>query len=251
MDEEALIASVLRLRVNGESVAQVHAMLESEGADVTLPQVKKACSKASKRTGSTAPPAAAAVAAAPAADAASEDKKAAKKAKAAAAALKAAESAMLDTQRRLKLAKDPDEMNAQVPRHQMEAFIQRQTKLAVSGLLGPGDANVLKDRIEADIAMLEWLKLMCASGELSFKEDIMALGGDLQLARLKEASRTPQKPWRPTSLAANLLHCAAQPLSATAPPGARGAQPTRGARLLRRREPGHCGRRWQCELRRR
>lgn len=192
MDEEALIASVLRLRVNGESVAQVHAMLESEGANATLPQVKKACSKASKRTGSTVPPAAAAVAVAPAADAASEDKKAAKKAKAAAAALKAAESAMLDTQRRLKLAKDPDEMNAQVPRHQMEAFIQRQTKLAVSGLLGPGDANVLKDRIEADIAMLEWLKLMCASGELSFKEDIMALGGELQLARLKEASRTPQ-----------------------------------------------------------
>ena len=58
--------------------------------------------------------------------------------------IKSAESAMLDSQRRLKLAKDPDEINAQVPRHQMEGFIQRQTKLAIAGILGPGDAAVLR-----------------------------------------------------------------------------------------------------------
>ena len=61
--------------------------------------------------------------------------------------IKAAESAMLESQRRLKLAKDSDEINAQVPRHAMEGFIQRQTKLAVGGILGPGDAAVLKQRL--------------------------------------------------------------------------------------------------------
>ena len=146
MDEEALIASVLRLRLNGESVAQVAALLEQEGTSVPLSQVKKACSKAAKRSPAAA---AAATAAAPAAapsapNGATNEKKEAKRAKAAAAMIKSAESAMLDSQRRLKLAKDPDEINAQVPRHQMEGFIQRQTKLAVAGILGPGDAAVLR-----------------------------------------------------------------------------------------------------------
>jgi hypothetical protein len=214
MDEEALIVSVLRLRLNGESVAQVAALLEQEGTSVPLSQVKRACSKAAKRT--PAAPAAVPAAAPPAPDGASTEKKEAKKAKAVAAMMKSAESAMLETQRQLKLAKDPDEINAQVPRHAMEGFIQRQTKLAIGGILGPGDAAVLRvsrtpsarerehgppptarrpppaallsrqERIEADIAMLEWLKLAAAGGELAFKEDVMALGGELQLQRLKE-----------------------------------------------------------------
>ena len=138
MDEEALIACVLRLRLNGECVAQVAALLEQEGTSVPLSQVKKACSKAAKRS----PAAAAAAPSAP--NGATNEKKEAKRAKAAAAMIKSAESVMLDSQRRLKLAKDPDEINAQVPRHQMEGFIQRQTKLAVAGILGPGDAAVLR-----------------------------------------------------------------------------------------------------------
>ena len=142
MDEDALIASVLRLRLNGESVAQVAALLEQEGTSVPLSQVKKACSKAAKR--SPAAPAAAPAAALCAPNGASNEKKEAKRAKAAAAMIKSAESAMLDSQRRLKQAKDPDEINAQVPRHAMEGFIQRQTKLAVAGILGPGDAAVLR-----------------------------------------------------------------------------------------------------------
>ena len=142
MEEEALIISVLRLRLNGESVAQVAALLEQEGTSVPLSQVKKACSKAAKRA--PAAPAAAPAAAPPAPDGASNEKKEAKKAKAAAAMIKSAESAMLESQRRLKLAKDSDEINAQVPRHAMEGFIQRQTKLAVGGILGPGDAAVLR-----------------------------------------------------------------------------------------------------------
>ena len=188
MDEDALIASVLRLRLNGESVAQVAALLEQEGTSVPLSQVKKACSKAAKR--SPAAPAAAPAAALCAPNGASNEKKEAKRAKAAAAMIKSAESAMLDSQRRLKLAKDPDEINAQVPRHAMEGFIQRQTKLAVAGILGPGDAAVLRERIEADIAMLEWLKLAAGAGELAFTEDVMALGGEVQLQRLKAVRGT-------------------------------------------------------------
>ena len=142
MEEEALITRCLALRLNGESVAKVAALLEQEGTSVPLSQVKKACSKAAKRA--PAAPAAAPAATPPAPDGASTEKKEAKKAKAAAAMIKAAESAMLESQRRLKLAKDSDEINAQVPRHAMEGFIQRQTKLAVGGILGPGDAAVLR-----------------------------------------------------------------------------------------------------------
>ena len=79
MDEEALINAVLRIRLNGESVAQVAALLEQEGTSVTLSQVKKACSKASKR--SPAAPAATPAAAPPELDGASTEKKEAKRAK--------------------------------------------------------------------------------------------------------------------------------------------------------------------------
>ena len=44
--------------------------------------------------------------------------------------------------------------------------------------------------MEADIAMLEWLKLAAGAGELAFTEDVMALGGELQLQRLKEMRGT-------------------------------------------------------------
>ena len=102
---------------------------------------------------------------------------------------------MLESQRQLKLAKDSDEINAQVPRHAMEGFIQRQTKLAVGGILAssgtwrrgrlatktlgehrlpaahcppppppsppppPPSAPLLsrQERMEADISMLEWI----------------------------------------------------------------------------------------------
>lgn len=189
-DEDALIEAVIRVRLSGESVADVHAKLSKEFPSATMGEVKKACSKASKRTGGALP------AAAPATSETetktvtkteAQTKKEAKKAKMAADALKAAQSAMLDTQRKLKLAKNPDEMAAQIPAHAMEAHMERATKLAVSGTLGPGDANVLKVRVEADIAMLEWLRLANDAGEFKFTEDMIALGGDLQLQRLKEA----------------------------------------------------------------
>jgi len=49
--EEALIEAVLRVRASGraETAAQVLALLQAENAELTLSQVKKACSKAVKR----------------------------------------------------------------------------------------------------------------------------------------------------------------------------------------------------------
>tara|TARA_B110001452_G_scaffold34290_1_gene26455 strand:- start:4656 stop:5405 length:750 start_codon:yes stop_codon:yes gene_type:complete len=189
-DEDALIEAVIRVRLAGESVADVHAKLSSEFPAATTGEVKKACSKATKRTGGVLPaaaPATSETAATTETKTEAQTKKEAKKAKMAADALKAAQSAMLDSQRKLKLAKDPDTIAAQIPAAQMDAFMQRATKLAVSGTLGPGDANVINVRVEADIAMLEWLRLANDAGEFKFTEDMIALGGELQLKRLKEA----------------------------------------------------------------
>ena len=57
MDEEALIEAVLSVRAAGiaDGVAEVHAALVKEGFEVTLPQCKKACSKARKRMNSSIP----------------------------------------------------------------------------------------------------------------------------------------------------------------------------------------------------
>ena len=40
--------------------------------------------------------------------------------------------------------------------------------------------------MEADIAAIEWVRLASAQGALQLTEDVVALGGELQLARLKE-----------------------------------------------------------------
>lgn len=60
MEEEALIAAVLRLRLASAEplqAAALHAALSSEGLDVDMSAVKKAASKAAKRTGAAAVPA--------------------------------------------------------------------------------------------------------------------------------------------------------------------------------------------------
>ena len=54
-DEDALIEAVIRVRLAGESVADVHAKLSSEFPAATTGEVKKACSKATKRTGGVLP----------------------------------------------------------------------------------------------------------------------------------------------------------------------------------------------------
>ena len=70
-DEEALITAVMRVRLGGADMAAAcHAALQAEGGfeEVTLAQVKKASSKAAKRSGglpAAAPTKEAAVPAAP------------------------------------------------------------------------------------------------------------------------------------------------------------------------------------------
>ena len=186
-DEEALIQAVLRVRLAGAgTAAECHAAIAAEEAfaDVTLAQVKKAAGKATKRTAKeeAAKPAAAA-APAPVSEA-----KQAKQAKAQAAELKSAENAMMDAQRRLRAAKSGGDMTAMAVTIDgtVEEFIQQATMKAMAGILDAGEERFLKERIEADIAALEWVKLAQKANVLSLKEDVCALGGELQLTRLKE-----------------------------------------------------------------
>ena len=65
-------------------------------------------------------------------------------------------------------------------------FSPSGSKRAITGVLEPGDTDFLKERIEADIATLEWIKLASAAGALTLTEDVVALGGELQLERLKD-----------------------------------------------------------------
>lgn len=186
-DEDALIEAVIRVRAEdvAESAAQVMQVLEKEGMNLTLSQVKKACSKASKRVGPAVAAAAPAVSQPPITSQPSE-KTQARQAKLAAAELKAAETAMMDAQRKLRAAKAGDISAPVTISGTAEAFIQQATSQAITGTLQPGDSEVLKERIEADIAALEWVKLAAAAGVLSLTEDVVALGGELQLTRLKE-----------------------------------------------------------------
>lgn len=174
MDDEALIQAVIRVRnahLQNGSAAQVNAVLTSEGHDVSLQQVKKAASKAAKR-GALEKPAARPAPEEVASEAkVAKDKKAkAVAAKLASAELKACETAMMDAQRRLRAAKAGDKDEQVTITGSVEAFVQQITARAIAGTLEPGDDLVLKHRIEADIAALEWVHLATAQGILSLTE---------------------------------------------------------------------------------
>jgi len=191
MDEEALIEAVLRVKLGGASMtaAQVHGILEGEGNVVTLSQVKKAASKAAKRVGEqpvVAPAVAPAASEPTAAKQAKLAKQAAAQEKAKAAEIKSAENTMMEAHRKLRGAKTGDPSAPVTITGSAEDFVQQVTTRAITGILEEGDARFLKERIEADIATLEWIKLASASGALKLTEDMVALGGELQLARLKE-----------------------------------------------------------------
>ena len=196
MDEEALIAAVVRVRLEGETFKSVHEKLVAEGLKCEASEVKKACNKASKRghTGIVEVATDGAAEAAPAAEAV-QSKRAAKAAKNAGdqklAELKAAEQHMMETQRLLKGKKTGDPNAAITIDGTAEAFIQRCTAKALSAGLEPGDQNFLKERIDADIAALEWVRMASAAGALKLTEDIVALGGELQLKRLREVRGDP------------------------------------------------------------
>lgn len=195
MDEETLITHILRVKGTGAaSNAEVHAALVAEGIKCELKDVKKAASKAAKR-GMLAPAAVPQTAAendpsaenAAPAMSAKAAKKAAMAEKNAAAELKAQEAIMMEAQRKLRTAKSGGGMGEKVHvEGTVEHFIQQITTRAISGILEKGDEVVLRERVDADIAAIEWVKLAQKQGALSLKEDVIALGCEVQLARLKE-----------------------------------------------------------------
>jgi len=186
-DEEVLIAKVIsaRTELDVSSPAELLKLLEGEFEGLTMSQVKKASSKATKRTGPTPAKAAAEPEAAPKVSKRQEKIKAAEE-KATLAEIKTAENQMMEAQRRLRAAKDGDAATAITISGTAEQFIQQITQRAIAGTLEEDDRAFLKERIEADIAALEWVKLAQASGALSLAEDVLALGVEVQLARLME-----------------------------------------------------------------
>ena len=63
----------------------------------------------------------------------------------------------------------------------VEDFVQKVTMKAMAGLLDQGEEKFLRERVEADIAALEWVKLAQKAGALKLTEDIVALGGELRM----------------------------------------------------------------------
>jgi len=192
MDEEQLIEAVLRVKLTGvdSTPTALHAALVAEGHEVELSQVKKAASKATKRAARAGTLESAPAPAPPAASrapTANESKKQAKQEKQAAAELKAAQAAMMEAQRKLRAVKSGGADMAVTIKGTAEEFVQKITAKALSAVLEDDDEKHLKERMEADIAALEWVRLASTSGALSLTEDVVALGGEMQLTRLKEA----------------------------------------------------------------
>ena len=152
VDEEALIAHVIRVKcASGESLtaAQVHAALTVEGLEVAAKDVKKACSKAAKRLDPSMQDAAVVEAAA------APSKQQLKAAKVAADSLKAAEAAMMNSQKALRDRWMFDGVGG-APPSDSKGFIELATARAISGTLAPEEV-LSKERVEADVCTLAWI----------------------------------------------------------------------------------------------
>lgn len=185
-DEETLIAAVVRVRSDKADATanQVHQQLVAEGADVTLAAVKKASSKAAKRG---VAPATTQPSAAPSAPT-ETSKKEQKAAKAQASMLQAAETHMMDMNRKLRLAIGEDEfalaMQAQAKSDMGEQFIKAVTERALEAKLTERDALVPRERVAADLATLEWMVLAHKGGTLTLPDDARE-SAVAQIERLK------------------------------------------------------------------
>ena len=193
VSEEVLIERVIaaRAELDASTPAELLKVLEGEFAGLTLSQVKKASNKATKRTGVSAAPAkaepAAEAKAAVAKPLSKRQEKEAKKAEALAAAeLKNLEATMMEAHRKLRAAKTGNAAAQVTIQGTAETFIQQITQRAISGMLEDDDQPFLKERIEADVATLEWVKLAQSTGAVSTTEDVIALGVEVQLTRLKQ-----------------------------------------------------------------
>eukprot|EP00966_Prymnesium_polylepis_P260605 6019426-Prymnesium_polylepis.3 len=138
-EEEALIQAVTNLRLEGGaafSVAELHAALEKNGVVATAGEVKKAASKAAKRAPKAAPAAAPTVAVEPA----TNSKAASKASKLFDQKMKAAESAMMEEQKRLRDRwLSGDGVAGNVAPREGKAFIQWATGRALAGALDPDE----------------------------------------------------------------------------------------------------------------
>ena len=170
--EEQLIEHVVRLKTATPELTagQVHAALLAEGVDVELAAVKKAASKATKRM-LAAPPAAPVPVPAPP-NAAAPSKQESKRATAAAEALKAAEVAMMTAQKAL------HQERYMVAMHGAEAdtkgFVDKVVALAISAVLEPDEPAATKERVEADVATLQYVLLGGSPFELPDDQRVAA-----------------------------------------------------------------------------
>ena len=201
-DEECMYA-VLKLRETQASLtaAETHTALVAAGhADLDLPMVKKACSKATKWA-AKAPafvaaesfagarygysfksgkegvgyyreqPGAAAAEASASENKENTSKKEAKAAKALEQSMKSAESHMMEMQRKLRLAVGDDEYSAAIATSDRgENFIKAVTERALEMTL-TYDAHVPRERLAADLATLEWMVLAEKAGTLTLPDD--------------------------------------------------------------------------------
>ena len=186
MDEEQLITAVLRIKLDGSAstASEVHAALIAEGhKDLTLSQVKKAASKATKRQGDVPKPQEpVATGEATAASASKKEQKAKAQAE---SIMKAAETHMMEMNRLLRLAIGDDEYSAAIATSDRgEKFIKIVTERALSAQLTEADAPCPRERLAADLATLEWMLLAEKGGTLNLPEEARETA-TTQIERLK------------------------------------------------------------------
>ena len=194
LSESELVDAVLRIRLADaakDTAAKVFEVLVAEGhGDLTMSQVKKASSKAMKQNAPQ--PSVPATAPAPKA---TDDKSAApprskkeeKAAKAAAGAMKAAEAHMMDMCRNLRIAEGEEESDAVVATADRgERFIQTVVARALEAklLLNPATKASIKERVDADLSVLEWAIMAEKAGTLTLPTEARG-SALLQIERLK------------------------------------------------------------------
>ena len=177
VSEEDLIDSVARIKLasaDALTAKQVHEALTSEGVVVDFSAVKKAASKAAKRTPAALPPAP--VQALP--EAPAQSKSELKKANAKVEALKAAEVAMFTALKALHEERWMVALHGE--QRDTKAFIDSAAAGAISGALAAGEP-VGKERVDADVATLQYILLAGSPFELAEEERKMA---EAQLEKL-------------------------------------------------------------------
>jgi len=165
--EEDLIASVLRVKsASSEQLTakQVHEALTAEGITADFAAVKKAASKAAKRApAETALPAAPVPAPTPPAPSKQDQKRATAQAE----ALKAGELAMFTALKELHQERWMVALHGES--RDTKAFIDRAAAFAIAGALTDED-GLSKERVEADVATLQYILLPGSPFELPEEE---------------------------------------------------------------------------------